>query len=551
MPNLLESSNLSDPHQSIRQYSGDLLDQGISSSSHSAQSGVLHFRSRDESNTVRKITAKSWNQSVFDRVGTQDTDDLVCVKVKKTSVLNLSLKGLTADADLALLNQDGRVIQTSSHSGTASESVRVVLEAGTYYVRVHTNGGDTPYRLSVQADSHKKTVRRYADTLQGYSDDNVVLDWNNAMLQAIKAAGTPPPYAARNLAIVHTAIYDAVNSIVHLGQQYYTTVNAPRGASAIAAVAGAAYQTLVTLYPTQKATFDAALGNTLARVVDGKSEQDGLAIGTMVANIILAARSNDGASATVAYTPLAGDEYWHPTAPNFAPALLPQWPLVKPFTMTSDSQFRPDGPPAFTSAQYRSEVDEVRRLGGKVGSERTADQTQIALFWADGGGTYTPPGHWNDIAEDIARQENTSLFEDARLFAMLNIGLADAGIVAWDAKYAYNQCRPIQAIRTSSDPTWTPLINTPPFPDYISGHSTFSGAASSILSYLFGENYSFSTTTDGLPGVVRSYSSFAQAADEAGRSRIYGGIHVESSNQDGLIAGRQLASYIVQDFLIV
>lgn len=551
MPSLLESSNLSEQHQSIHQYGGDLLNQGTSSSSNSTQSGVFGFRSRSNSSLVKTIKVKNRNRSVSDRVGTNNSDDLFCFKVKKDSVLNLSLTGLQADADLALLNQEGRVLHTSSNSGTRAEHLQVVLEAGTYYVRVHANRGDTPYRLTLRADSSKKTLRPYADPLQGYSDDNVVLDWNNAMLQAIKAAGTPPPYAARNLAIVHAAIYDAVNSIVHLGQQYYTTVNAPRGASAIAAVAGAAYQTLITLYPNQKATFDTALANTLARVADGASEQNGLAIGAAVANIILSARSNDGATTTVAYTPLAGDEYWHPTAPNFAPALLPQWPFVRPFAMTSDSQFRPDGPPAFSSAQYQSEVDEVRRLGGKVNSQRTADQTEIALFWADGSGTYTPPGHWNDIAEGIARQENTSLFEDARLFAMLNISLADAGIVAWDAKYAYNQCRPIQAIRTSSDPTWTPLISTPPFPDYVSGHSTFSGAASSVLSYLFGDNYSFSTTTAGLPGVVRSYNSFDQAADEAGRSRIYGGIHVESSNQDGLDAGRQLASYVVQNFLIV
>ncbi|MGI0485564.1 pre-peptidase C-terminal domain-containing protein [Pantanalinema rosaneae CENA516] len=551
MPSSLTPSNRSEQHSSIYQYGGDLLNPNHSTNSDSSQSGRFRFRSHEPADTVRKIKVKSRNQSVFDRVGTEDTDDLFCFKLRKDSVLNLSLNGLQADADLALLNQNGRVIHTSSNNGTTSETLRIVLEAGTYYVRIHANSGNTPYRFSWQADSRPKTLRNYADTLQGYSDDNVVLDWNQVTLQAIKAAGTPPPYAARNMAIVHAAIYDAVNSIVHLGQQYCTTVNAPRGTSAIAAVAGAAYQTLISLYPNQKATFDAALANTLARVADGASEQNGLAIGTAVANLILSARSNDGANATVAYTPLAGDEYWHPTAPNFAPALLPQWPFVRPFAMTSDDQFRPAGPPAFTSAQFQSEIDEVRRLGGNVNSQRTADQTEIALFWADGSGTYTPPGHWNDIAEDIARRENTSLFEDARLFAMLNISLADAGIVAWDAKYAYNQCRPIQAIRASSAPTWTPLINTPPFPDYISGHSTFSGAASSMLSYLFGNNYSFSTTTDGLPGVIRSYRSFEQAANEAGRSRIYGGIHVESSNQDGLMAGRQLASYVMQNFLVV
>ena len=172
--------------------------------------------------------------------------------------------------------------------------------------------------------------------------------------------------------------------------------------------------------------------------------------------------------------------------PDFLPPLLPQWPNVTPFAMTSGSQFRPAAPPALDSAEYAANVDEVMRLGGLNSTTRTADQTAIALFWADGGGTFTPPGHWNQIAADVSLERGNTLAERARLFALLNIALADAGISAWDAKYAFDLWRPIDAIRrgdtdgndaTIADPTWTPLLKTPPFPTYTSGHSTFSGAA--------------------------------------------------------------------------
>ncbi len=384
------------------------------------------------------------------------------------------------------------------------------------------------------------------------NDDRPVIDWNAVLLKAIVADKTAPPVAARDMAIVQTAIFDAVNSILRLSNGYRVNyVNSPIGASPEAAVSGAAYRTLSYLFPSQQASFDAELSRELARIPDGSSKNEGFSIGVTVANEILSWRDQDNSKTTVSYSPLAGSQYWKPTAPGFAPALLPQWPNVTPFAMTSGSQFRPSAPPDFTSAQYAADLAEVQSLGQNSSASRTADQTQIALFWADGSGTYTPPGHWNDIAQKVARSRRSSLFDDARLFAVLDIALADAGIAAWDAKYTYNQVRPITAIRQSSDPTWTPLITTPPFPDYISGHSTFSAAASSVLSTFFGNNVSFSTTSPGLPGVFRSYNSFSAAADEAGRSRIYGGIHVQSSNIAGLTTGQAIGNYVVKNFLVV
>jgi hypothetical protein len=226
--------------------------------------------------------------------------------------------------------------------------------------------------------------------------------------------------------------------------------------------------------------------------------------------------------------------------------------------MTSDAQFRPDAPPAMDSAQYASEYNQTKQIGSLNSTTRTADQTETALFWADGGGTYTPPGHWNQIAEQVTVKQRTSLVDNARLFAALNISLADAGISCWEAKYTYKSCRPITAIRngdndtnplTVGDTTWQPLIVTPPFPEYTSGHSTFSGAASTVLASFFGANYSFSTNSLGLPGTTRQFASFSQAADEAGMSRIYGGIHYMSANLAGLDAGRKLGSYVVNNFV--
>jgi membrane-associated phospholipid phosphatase len=226
--------------------------------------------------------------------------------------------------------------------------------------------------------------------------------------------------------------------------------------------------------------------------------------------------------------------------------------------MTNGSQFRPSGPPTLNSDKYAADFNQVKTLGAKNSPVRTTDQTEIAQFWSDGAGTYTPPGHWNAIAEEVATKRNTSLVDEARLFALLNIALADAAIAAWDAKYTYEFWRPVTAIQqadfdnnpqTTADTAWDSLIGTPPFPEYVSGHSTFSGAADAILANFFGDNVGFTTTSSDLPGVSRSYNNFAAAADEAGISRIYGGIHFLSADVDGLAAGRALGNYVFDNFL--
>jgi len=390
---------------------------------------------------------------------------------------------------------------------------------------------------------------------------NAVIDWNRTLLKAVQTDRTAPPVAARNMAMVHTAIYDAVNAIAKTYTPYRVTPPASSFASPDAAAAAAAHRILVNLYPQQAATFDLALTSSLAEVPDSQFEKNGVVLGQLVADSILFWRSTDGYTAQIPYTPSNSVGAWQPTPPNFQAALLPQWSNITPFAMTSSSQFRPSAPPKLDSAEYAAELNQVKELGRKDSITRTPEQTQIALFWADGSGTFTPPGHWNAIAQDISLSRGNSLLQDARLFALLNIALADAGIAAWDAKYAHNFWRPVTAIHqanldnnplTTADPTWDSLIGTPPFPEYVSGHSTFSGAADAVLTYFFGNNVSFTDANLGFYGAfARAFNSFSEAANEAGMSRIYGGIHFNSANEDGLEIGIKLGNYVADNFLAI
>jgi len=378
--------------------------------------------------------------------------------------------------------------------------------------------------------------------------------WNGVMLDAIRGGATPPPRASRGLAMMHTAMYDAVNSVGKNHQAYNQSFITISSASREAAAAQAAHDVLVSLYPSQQATFDNNLNSRLSLIGGGAGKTAGITLGQSSAQSILALRANDNSNLVVPYTPGTNAGDWRPTPSGYASALLPNWPQVTPWAISSGSAYRdPVGPPLLTSVAYATAFNEVKDLGAINSLTRTTDQTNIAKFWADGAGTATPPGHWNLIASGISQTEGLGVEENARLFAQLNIAMADAAIICWDQKYATEFWRPVTAIReadtdgnpnTIQDSSWTPLLATPPFPSYTSGHSTFSGAASTILEKWFGANYAFSTSAEGFVVPNRNFTSFADAADEAGLSRIYGGIHYSFDNDNGLSAGRALGAYV-------
>ncbi len=393
-----------------------------------------------------------------------------------------------------------------------------------------------------------------------FAGTDLVLVWNRVALDTIRETSTNPPMATRALAMMHVAIYDCVNAIDRAHAPYYVEIDPPANTSREAAAATAAYHVLASLYPDQIEYFDFQLYESLKKVPDSQAKIDGITLGEYVADQIIALRADDGWDRHVEYTPGTNPGEWRPTPPNYAPALLPQWPQVTPWTMSSGSQFRAPAPPELTSIQYATDVNEVKDLGRVDSPNRTADQSEIALFWSDNPGTCTPPGHWNMIAENCSEALGYGLGKNALLFAKLNVTLADAAILCWDNKYNYSLWRPYHAITladqdgnelTEPDPTWTSFVVTPPFPEYTSGHSTFSAAAAKVLAYEFGtDNMSFADVSDSLPGVPRYYTSFSEAAAEAGRSRIYGGIHYEFSNQAGQQTGRNLADFVQDTFFL-
>ncbi len=383
-----------------------------------------------------------------------------------------------------------------------------------------------------------------------------VLRWNEAVLAAIKLDATPPPSATRAMALVSLAMLDVV-SAVEGTPGYFVSLPAPAGISLEAALSSAAQRVMNYLYPAQGVSIQAVQTAALAEIADGAPKTQGIAFGNLLADAVIALRAGDGWDAYVENVPGSAPGAWQETGPMFAKALLPQWGDLTPFAVSDVAALVPPAPPALSSAEYAESLNEVQLLGRATGSARTADQTQIARFWADGSGTYTPPGHWNQIAAQFAAARGLSVGENARLFAMLNAALGDAAIVSWNTKYTYDLWRPATAIQnadldgndlTTPDTEWSSLLITPPFPEYTSGHSTFSAAAAEILTAYFGDNQAFSTTSVGLPGVTRNFTSFRQAAEEAGRSRILGGIHFEFTNQVSLASGQEIGREVLERF---
>jgi len=392
--------------------------------------------------------------------------------------------------------------------------------------------------------------------LPAVAADNAVLYWNEQVVNATRLSRNPPPIAALHFASFHTAIFDTVNSFDRKYHGWLVNDPAPAGANRDAALASAAYTVLSTLWreSANPQVIRAAYDQALAPIPAGPGKDAGIAWGKQIAEGVLFARSK------VALKP--GDrDYnsitpgkWRETPPGFRPAVTPRLGEVQPFALESSSQFRAPPPLALDSAEYAEELAFVNKVGPRDGAERTEYQTLSTPFWSDDLGSATPPGHWNVIARDIVRRRDLDLLETARLFALLNIAGADAGITCWETKYFYSTWRPETALRETTGEVnknvqvnagFIPNMASPAFPSYTSGHSTYTAAMSRMLECFLGtDNIEFTVTSDGLPGAVRSFSKISDARREVGMSRVWGGIHVMSDNLEGQKAGLQVADYI-------
>ncbi len=414
------------------------------------------------------------------------------------------------------------------------------------------------------------------------AEADAVTDWN---LRAARAAAAACLHIsgnglaeARMYAIVHVAIHDALNAIDRRSRPYVYDVEADPGASRSAAIAAAAHDTLVAVVgqlPESPqcvangiATVEADSAAVLAAIPNGAAKTAGVAVGQAAAAAILALRANDGSNQELVdfgYPQGTEPGEWRFT-PDVPFAFAPGWGSVTPFVLTHSAQFRPDPPYKVRSTKYTADYDEIKVLGGdniNTPSARTADQTQIGLFWIE-----SSPLSWNRLARAVSANRGLALWENARLFGLLNLAMADGYIGSWETKYHYNYWRPVTAIRegdfdgnpdTVGDPLWTPLQLTYPIPDYDSGHAVQGGAAAEVLKEVFGtDGISFTACSMSLPAgstcvdpspVYRSYSSFTQAANENALSRILIGIHFRNAVEEGIRHGRRIADRAVRNFL--
>jgi hypothetical protein len=403
----------------------------------------------------------------------------------------------------------------------------------------------------------------YATAAVALASADEVTDWNKILLHALI---TPPavaaPLAQRSAAIVQAAVFDAVNGIERRYTPIHVLPAAPPGASERAAAVQAAYASLVHLFPSQTATFDQERTTSMNDISSGSAAENsqsvkrGVEWGQTVADAIWAWRSGDGfANVPPPYWGGLAPGQWRPTPPAFAPGLAPQLAVMTPWAILSPSQFRPSGPAALSSAQYTADFNETKSMGSISSPNRTADQTLYVKFW----NSTSPAGFFDPVATSLAAERHLTFSEESRLLALLNISLADAIIGCWDAKYTYSSWRPVTAIQlagtdpnpdTTADPNWTPLLVTPPFPEYPSAHSCVSGAATRILSNYFGENTAFSVTSDGMPGVIRYFSGFSAALEEIKNARVFGGIHFRTACNDGQALGEAVGGYILANSLV-
>jgi hypothetical protein len=384
---------------------------------------------------------------------------------------------------------------------------------------------------------------------------DTVQDWNQHAATAI-AANFGGSRSFIRLAMMHLAVYNAVNAIDGFPfEKYYVAPTVAYPASRDAATAAAAHAVLGALMPGLQADFDMKLAASLALIPDGPAKENGIAAGVDSAALVWELRADDGRNTVVPYAPGRGPGAWVPTPPAFAAAATPEVARVRPFALREPWQFRVEAPPDLSSEEWARDYDIVRRLGALVGSERTAEQTDIGRFWTD-----NPVLQFNRAFRATSVAQQLTLSQNARFFAMVSAAMADAYIAAWDSKYFYGFWRPVTAIRagdtdgrvdTDPDPTWSPLATTPNHPEYPAAHPVLSAAAAETLRSFFGSDdveFIVDSNVSGLLNPVRVFHRLSDAVAESQRARVYGGMHYPGSSHRGAILGRQVGRFLTQHF---
>ncbi|GAB2743081.1 vanadium-dependent haloperoxidase [Kitasatospora kifunensis] len=407
--------------------------------------------------------------------------------------------------------------------------------------------GLTSPAFGASATAAQPSTTRTAAAGSGMS----VVEWNRELITILSDPNAQPStvHPTRSFAMLQAAEYDAVASITRAVPAYVFSVPAPQGARADAAADQAAHDVLVALYPTKRASVDQQLNSQLSAITDGAGKQAGIGVGAAVAGKMVTLRSADGSSAKplpFSAGTMPGD--YRPTPPDFPTPVFSNWGSVKPFVLSGASQFRPAAPPAVSSAAYATALNEVKSLGSKTSTTRTADQTAAAKFWAA-----APVWNvWNQVAQGLVTSQNASLQQAVKVFAQLDLSLADTTIAMYDAKYAYHVWRPVTAIRLGGthynpgivgDPDWTPLLPTAPDPSYPGAHGALSQAAATTLAGLYGAQHQLAVTSNG---VTRTFAGFQDAATEAWLSRVWSGQHTSIDNQAGQQLGTQVADFVAQ-----
>ena len=383
----------------------------------------------------------------------------------------------------------------------------------------------------------------------GMARADAVTDWNGYAGNALAVtARQPPTPTSVHMAMVQGAIYDAVNGIDRGHRPYLVLPAAQPWDSMDAAAATAAYRVLVAIVPTQQSTLEPLYTASLAGVPDGPAKDGGIAAGEAAAAAMIAARTGDGRFGSFRFTASFTAGAWRPELPFFISDPFAWVAYTKPFLIESGSQFRSDGPNALTSDAYAADFAEVKAVGARNSSTRTADQTEQALYWGVEHGSLL----WGRIIRTIAANEGLSVAEDARLFAMLQLASADANISCWNDKAYWSSWRPITAIRladtdgnpaTDADLAWEPLLATPPFPEHPSGHTCGSGAIVASLQNFFGTDKMTFTAFGGGSGTSRSYTRFSETIKEIIDARVYAGIHFRTADVQGAIIGKKVAHW--------